>query len=56
MSLPEVYEVMRRIDKCKSIPNKFYMRAEFEFCARGIEVAGELHQQIENGIHNLMDH
>lgn len=42
MSLPEVYEVMRRIDRCKQLPNKMYMRAEFEFCARGIEVAGEL--------------
>lgn len=26
MSLPEVYEVMRRIDNCKSMPNKMYMR------------------------------
>lgn len=42
MSLPEVYEVMQRIDKCKSVPNKMYMRAEFEFCARGIELAGQL--------------
>ena len=42
MSLPDVYEVMRRIDRCKSEPNKMYMRAEFEFCARGIEVAGHL--------------
>jgi hypothetical protein len=42
MSLPEVYEVMRRIDRCKSEPNKEYMRAEFLFCARGIEVAGQL--------------
>ncbi|MBE3141217.1 MAG: hypothetical protein IMZ53_11645 [Thermoplasmata archaeon] len=41
-SLPEVYEVMRRIDSCKSEPNKQYMRAEFLFCARGIEVAGQL--------------
>lgn len=41
-SLPEVYEVMRRIDRCKSLPNKMYMRAEFEFCSRGIEVAGQL--------------
>jgi hypothetical protein len=42
MSLPEVYEVMQRIDNCKSLPNKMYMRAEFEFCARGIELAGQL--------------
>lgn len=41
-SLPEVIEVMRRIDRCKSIPNKMYMRAEYLFCARGIEIAGEL--------------
>lgn len=42
MSLPNIYEVMRRIDSCKSEPNKMYMRAEFEFCARGIELAGHL--------------
>ena len=42
MSLPDVYDVMRRIDRCKSEPNKMYMRAEFEFCARGIELAGHL--------------
>ena len=42
MSLPDVYDVMRRIDRCKSLPNKMYMRAEFLFCARGIEVAGQL--------------
>lgn len=42
MSLPEVFEVMHRIDRCTSLPNKMYMRAEFLFCARGIEVAGQL--------------
>lgn len=42
MSLPDVYEVMRRIERCKSKPNQRYMKAEFEFCARGIEVAGQL--------------
>jgi hypothetical protein len=42
MSLPEVFEVMRRIEKCKVEQNRLYMMAEFEFCARGIEVAGEL--------------
>lgn len=42
MSLPDVYEVMRRIERCKSEPNRMYMKAEFEFCARGIEVAGQL--------------
>lgn len=41
-SLPEVYDIMRRIERCKSKPNQMYMKAEFEFCARGIEVAGEL--------------
>lgn len=41
-SLPEVYEVMRRIARCKSKPNQMYMKAEFLFCARGIELAGEL--------------
>jgi hypothetical protein len=41
-SLPNIYEVMRRIENCKSEPNKMYMKAEFEFCARGIEVAGHL--------------
>ncbi len=34
MSLPDVYDVMRRIDRCNSEPNKMYMRAEFEFCAQ----------------------
>jgi hypothetical protein len=42
MSLPQVFEVMRRIESCKSLPNRLYMKSEFEFCARGIEVAGEL--------------
>ena len=41
-NLPEVYEVMRRIERCKSKPNQMYMKAEFEFCARGIECAGQL--------------
>lgn len=42
MSLPDTYEVMRRIDRCKQLPNKMYMRGEFLFCARGIELAGKL--------------
>lgn len=42
MSLPNVYEVMRRIERCTSEPNRMYMKAEFEFCARGIELAGHL--------------
>lgn len=41
-SLPPIHEVMRRIDRCKSLPNKMYMRAEYLFCARGIELAGQL--------------
>lgn len=41
-SMPNIYEVMRRIDSCKSLPNKMYMRAEYLFCARGIELAGQL--------------
>lgn len=41
-SLPEVYEVMRRIERTKSEPNRMFMKASFEFCSRGIEVAGEL--------------
>jgi hypothetical protein len=41
-SLPDVFEVMRRIERCKAKPNRLYMKAIFEFCARGIEVAGEL--------------
>jgi hypothetical protein len=42
MSLPNPYDVMRRIDSCKRIENKMYMRFLFEACARGIEGAGHL--------------
>lgn len=41
-SLPDIYSVMRPIDRCKSYPNRMYMIAEFLHCARGIEEAGQL--------------
>ena len=41
-SLPEVFDVMRRIDSCQREENKMYMRFLFEACARGIEGAGHL--------------
>lgn len=41
-SLPDIYSVMRPIDRCKSYQNRMYMISEHIHDARGIEEAGQL--------------
>lgn len=42
MSLPEIYEVMRRIESCRKPEYRMYLKAIFEHDSRGIEEAGRL--------------